>query len=196
MKLVVGLGNLGRRYRKTRHNLGFRVVEELAHEEGWSFQRGPWWRSARGRLGREELVLAQPTTFMNDSGRAVLGLVEDLEVALEELLVVCDDWSLPLGEIRLRRWGSSGGHKGLTSISQALGTERFARLRLGMGLAEGEAVEFVLSEFAEAERPAAEAAIGQAIEAVRSWATEGIEQAMNRFNRRLRAEQGGTCETV
>lgn len=196
MRLVVGLGNPGPRYRNTRHNLGFQVVEELARQEGWSFETRPWWRWARGRLAEAEVVVAQPLTFMNDSGRAVGPLVEALGVAGEDLLVVCDDLALPLGRIRLRRRGSSGGHKGLASIIQALATEEFPRLRIGIGPVRGEAVEFVLGEFDRAERATIEEAVREAVEAVRSWATRGIEEAMNRFNRRTGASQGGACETV
>lgn len=196
MKLVVGLGNPGPRYRGTRHNLGFRVVEELAGQEGWRFRSRPWWRWARGRLAGTEVVLAQPLTFMNDSGRAVGGLAESLGVAGEDLLVVCDDLALPLGRIRLRRRGSSGGHQGLASVVRALGTEEFPRLRLGIGAARGDPVEFVLGEFAAGERERVEEAVREAVEAVRSWATQGIEEAMNRFNRRTAPSQGDACETL
>ena len=196
MRIVVGLGNPGPRYRDTRHNLGFQVVEQLARQQGWRFRSARWWRWARGRLGAEETVLAQPLTFMNDSGRAVQGLVADLEIPVEDLLVVCDDLNLPSGQVRLRRGGSSGGHKGLASIARVLGTEGFPRLRLGVGTSEGDAVEFVLSEFSSGERETIEEAVAQAAEAVRCWATRGIGDAMNQFNRRATQPQGDTCETV
>jgi len=196
MKLVVGLGNPGPRYRDTRHNVGFRVVEEVARQEGWHFRSAPWWRWVRAKLAAEETVLAQPLTFMNDSGRAVQGLVTKLAIPLEELFVICDDLNLPLGQMRLRRKGSCGGHKGLASIARALASEEFPRLRLGIGAPQGDTVEFVLSEFSAGEREPAGEAIAQAADAVRSWATEGIEEAMNRFNRRPTQPQGDTCETV
>jgi len=196
MKVVVGLGNPGPRYRATRHNLGFRVVEQLAREEGWRFRSARWWRWARGRLGAEEAVVAQPLTFMNDSGRAVGGLMEDLEIPVEDLLVVCDDLNLPPGQVRLRRGGSSGGHRGLASVARVLGSEGFARLRVGVGTSDGDAVEFVLSEFPPGERETIREAIAQAVEAVRCWATRGMDDAMNRFNRRATQPQGDTCETV
>jgi len=196
MRLVIGLGNPGSRYRDTRHNLGFRVVEQLARQEGWRFRSAPWWRQARGRLLDQEVVLAQPLTFMNDSGRAVRGLLESLDVTLDGVLVVCDDLDLPPGRLRVRRGGSSGGHKGLTSVAQALASERFPRLRLGTGPAQGDAVEFVLSEFSAAEGETVQQAIAQAVEAVRCWVTHGIEEAMNRFNRSLKQPQGDACETV
>lgn len=196
MKLVIGLGNPGSRYRDTRHNLGFRVVEQLARQEGWRFRSAPWWRRAEGCLLEEEAVLAQPLTFMNDSGRAVQGLVESLDLPLHRLLVVCDDLALPPGRLRLRRGGSSGGHQGLASIARALASERFPRLRLGTGAPRGDAVEFVLSEFCAGEGETVEEAIAQAVEAVRCWVTQGMEEAMNRFNRSAKQPQGDTCETV
>jgi len=196
MNLVVGLGNPGARYRESRHNLGFRVVEELARQEGWQFETSTWWQSARGNRAAEDVVLTQPLTFMNDSGRAVRRLMGELGIELEKLMVVCDDLNLEPGRIRLRRRGSSGGHKGLASVAEALGTEDFARLRLGIGAPRGDAVEFVLSEFPRAERAVAEEAILRAAEAVRCWADQGVEEAMNLFNRPSAQPQGGTCETV
>jgi PTH1 family peptidyl-tRNA hydrolase len=196
MKLVVGLGNPGSRYRATRHNVGFQVVEEVAREEGWPLRPASWWRSAEGRLNAEEVVLAQPLTFMNDSGRSVRALTERLQVSQEGMLVVCDDLNIGLGEVRLRRSGSSGGHKGLASIARELQSEGFARLRIGVGPPRGEVVEFVLSEFSREERPTADRAVVRAAEAVRCWVTVGIEEAMNRFNRKTGELQGGSCETV
>jgi PTH1 family peptidyl-tRNA hydrolase len=196
MNLVVGLGNPGSRYRATRHNVGFQVVEEVAREEGWPLRPAPWWRWAEGRLQAEEVVLAQPRTFMNDSGRAVRALADTLHLSEEGMLVVCDDLNIGLGEVRVRRGGSSGGHKGLASVVRELQSEGFARLRIGIGPPEGEVVEFVLSEFTREEQPVAEAAVVRAAEAVRCWVAAGIEEAMNRFNRKRGQLQGGTCETV
>jgi PTH1 family peptidyl-tRNA hydrolase len=133
---------------------------------------------------------------MNDSGRAVRALTERLSVSQDGMLVVCDDLNIGLGEMRLRRRGSSGGHKGLASIARELQSEEFARLRLGVGPPRGEVVEFVLSEFSRQERPTAAEAVVRAAEAVRCWVTAGIEEAMNRFNRKKGELQGGSCETV
>jgi len=196
MKLVVGLGNPGSRYRATRHNVGFQVVETVAREEGWPLRPTPWWRWAEGRLAAEEVVLAQPLTFMNDSGRAVRALTETLQVAEEGILVVCDDLNIGLGEMRVRRGGSSGGHKGLASVARELAGEGFARLRIGIGPSQGEVVEFVLSEFSAEEQTALDTAVVRGAEAVRCWVIAGIEEAMNRFNRKRDERQGGTCETV
>jgi len=196
MKLVVGLGNPGSRYRATRHNVGFQVVETVAAGEGWRFRPAPWWRWAEGRLAAEEVVLAQPRTFMNDSGRAVRALTETLGLPQDGMLVVCDDLHIGLGEVRVRRGGSSGGHKGLASIARELQSEGFARLRIGIGPSRGEVVEFVLSEFAAEERTAVDTAVVRAAEAVRCWVAAGIEEAMNRFNRKRGERQGETCETV
>ena len=196
MKLVVGLGNPGSRYRATRHNIGFRVVEEVAREERWPLRPAPWWRWAEGRLDAEEVVLAQPLTFMNDSGRAVRALTETLRVSQDGMLVVCDDLNIGLGEMRVRRGGSSGGHKGLASVVRELQSEGFARLRVGIGPPRGEVVEFVLSEFSREEQPIAEGTVLRAAEAVRCWVAAGTDEAMNRFNRKRGEVQGGSCETV
>jgi len=197
MKLVVGLGNPGRRYANTRHNLGFRVVEALADEERWRFRPAPWWRWARGTLSGEDLVLAEPLTFMNNSGQAVRGLLRELKIQTERLLVVYDDLDLPVGQIRVRRRGSSGGHKGLASIIEAVHTREFVRLRLGIGSpGRTDVVEYVLSEFSRAEEELVGDAVAQAAEAVRCWVSDGVEETMNRFNRRTGQPQGDTCETV
>ncbi len=195
-KLVVGLGNPGPRYQETRHNVGFRVVAELAHQEGWKLRPTPWWRSGRGRLAGSQVVLAQPLTFMNDSGRAVLGLLQELGLGAGELMVVCDDLNLELGCLRLRRAGSSGGHKGLASVVRYLGGEDFTRLRLGLGSPVGEAVEFVLSPFEPGERPVIDQAVAQAADALCCWVADGIEEAMNRYNRKPGQPQGEARETV
>jgi peptidyl-tRNA hydrolase, PTH1 family len=194
MKLVVGLGNPGAEYRDTRHNLGFRVVDELARRcgvEQWreSFES----LAAKTVHGGEPLLLCKPVTFMNLSGRAVAGVAGFYKVPLDDLLVVTDDVALPLGRLRARRGGSDGGHNGLKSIAESLGTEDYARLRIGVGrgdiqAADGRVVgrpgmaDHVLGRFRPDERDTISAAILRAADASEVFITEGIERVMNVFN--------------
>ncbi|MBI5209571.1 MAG: aminoacyl-tRNA hydrolase [Elusimicrobia bacterium] len=180
MRLVVGLGNPGPRYARTRHNAGFRVVEALAGAESR-------WRDFRG-LGRcvrrEGVVVAEPLTYMNDSGSFVSALCRFHKVQAAELLVCFDDISLPLGRLRLKAAGSSGGQKGMESIIAHLGTAAIPRLRVGVGpLPPGwEATDFVLGRFAAAEETVFARAVLDAADAVRVALQDGLEAAMNRFN--------------
>ncbi len=178
--LVVGLGNPGPRYAETRHNLGFWVVDRLAREErlAWK-QQG---RAFTTRWGSGWLM--KPTTFMNASGEAVAPFVRYYKIDPERLLVVHDDMDLPLGRMRLRRGGSAGGQKGVRSIIEQLGTDRFDRLRLGIGRppAGWDAAGWVLSKFAPEERRVADRVVAAAAEAVRIWRDQGLEAAQQRFN--------------
>jgi PTH1 family peptidyl-tRNA hydrolase len=183
MKIILGLGNPGEEYGRTRHNVGFRVVDAVAAEHGVRIAR----RSARcltgeGLIGREAVVLAKPLTFMNNSGRAATALVEAYGPGPEDLVVVCDDFHLDLARLRIRRNGSSGGQKGLQSIIEALGTDEFARLRVGIGPPTGDPVEFVLDCFSEGERPLVEEVVAKAAQACRVWALEGVDACMSAFN--------------
>jgi PTH1 family peptidyl-tRNA hydrolase len=181
--MVIGLGNPGRTYRGTRHNVGWMVLDRLAGEKDVR------WRTWRGvaRTGRwGDVLLVKPMTYMNLSGEAAAALREYCRVSDGDLLVVYDDLALPLGRIRVRASGSSGGHRGMDSVIERLGTAEFARLRLGIGpVPPGlEARDFVLSRFTEAERDEAEAMVGEAARAVRLWDREGTTACMNAFNRR------------
>jgi PTH1 family peptidyl-tRNA hydrolase len=182
--LIVGLGNPGKRYRETRHNLGFIVLENLADELGLRFRRGKGpFRKAEGRIGTGQVMLIKPQTYMNQSGIAVGSLMAKRSVALSDLLVVCDDLNLPLGRIRIRARGSDGGHKGLASIIQTLHSDDFPRLRLGIGndpLAE--TTDFVLSRFRKTERTAVESMVEMGCRAVVDIITRGIDTAMNAYN--------------
>jgi PTH1 family peptidyl-tRNA hydrolase len=191
VKLVAGLGNPGDRYRGTRHNAGFEVVDRLARAEGVAFDAGDRDRvalTARWRRDGEVVLLAKPLTFMNVSGQAVRGLVDFYKIDLADVLVVSDDVNLPLGRMRARGSGSEGGHNGLRSVAEWLGTEAYARLRVGVGRgADGEPrrelSSHVLSGFEPEELPVIERAIGRAAEAVRLWIVEGLGPMMNVFNR-------------
>lgn len=186
MKLVVGLGNPGRTYDHTRHNVGFAVVDELARRNGGSFRRS--WRFpaelAEVTLGGQAALLAKPRTFMNRSGEAAGPLARKKGVAAEDVVAVVDDVELPAGKLRIRRGGSAGGHNGLKSLIEHLGTDEFPRVRVGVGPvpAGQDRVEFVLGRFAPAERDVVAAAIERAAEAVEKAMRDGWERAMNEFN--------------
>ncbi len=193
-KLVVGLGNPGREYVGTRHNVGFEVVDRLAEKHGGSFKRK--WRFAAevAEIARPagKIVLAKPRTFMNRSGSAVAGLVNWLKIAPAETLVVVDDADLPAGEIRLRASGSAGGHHGLRSVVESLGgCEEFARLRLGIGGGgRGDDLSgHVLSRFSATERAVMEAAVADAVAAVECCWENGLTAAMNQFNRKRKQDE-------
>jgi len=189
-KLVVGLGNPGREYADTRHNVGFAVLDRLADQRDCSFRNR--WKFSAGvtefTLNGEKVVLVKPRTYMNRSGGAVAALLNWLKIVPAEMLVVADDADLPLGQIRLRASGGSGGHNGLRSIIESLGgNEEFARLRVGIGRTAPLGTDItghVLGKFAAPERDAAEQAVATAVEAIESCLRDGVEDAMNRFNRK------------
>jgi peptidyl-tRNA hydrolase, PTH1 family len=184
VKLVVGLGNPGAQYAETRHNIGWMVVDRLADRAG---------RSGRGRQRDAsesiqirykglDLVLAKPLTFMNDSGVAVRKLLARERTVLIDVLVVADDFALPFGKLRFREAGSHGGHNGLRSIIDELGTEKFSRLRVGIGEPGRAAIDHVLSKFVTDERARLPILLDAAADAVEAWAREGTSKAANRFN--------------
>jgi len=184
MKLLVGLGNPGPKYAGTRHNVGFDVIDYLAAAPGTSTFREKFEALVAERQeGGEAVLLLKPLTFMNLSGRSVRAALDFYKLSVEQLLVVCDDFNLPLGKLRVRAKGSHGGQNGLRNIQDQLGTDGYARLRIGVGQpGEGEAVDFVLSRFKPAERDAAADAVAKAGQAAVVWTTTGVEECMNRFN--------------
>ena len=184
MKIVVGLGNPGPKYAGTRHNVGFDVIDYLAAAPGCAAARERFEAQvAEANEGGESVLLLKPLTFMNLSGRAVRAALDFYKLPPEQLLVVCDDFNLPLGKLRVRAKGSHGGQNGLRNIQDQLGTDAYARLRVGVGQpAAGEAVDFVLSKFKPGERAAAAAAVSVAAQAVLAWVRGGTEVCMNRFN--------------
>lgn len=184
MKIIVGLGNPGERYEGTRHNVGWRVVDEVARRQQiglTTVKFEAFFGSAR--LGGETVILLKPLTFMNDSGAAVQAAMSFYNCPLGDVLVICDEINLPPGTLRVRRGGSAGGHRGLLSIEERLATQDYARLRIGVGrgLMEDQR-EHVLSRFTKDEEPVIEAAIRRAADAVECWRTRGIETCMNEFN--------------
>lgn len=186
MKLVVGLGNPGRQYEHTRHNVGWMVLDRIADRAGWS-GRGKERDAAvvvRGRYKDTDLVLAKPTTFMNLSGLAVRKLLAREHVPLADLLVVYDDFDLPFGKLRMREAGSAGTHNGLRSIVAEMETQKFARLRVGIGepSPDRDPKDHVLSRFGETERKDLEAILDAAADAVEDWASIGPARSANRWN--------------
>jgi PTH1 family peptidyl-tRNA hydrolase len=181
-RLVLGLGNPGERYRGTRHNLGFRVVREVAARLDAALDR----LECAALIGNEDPLLAMPQTYMNRSGYAARCLAERYEIKPQNLLVVFDDVELPLGRLRLRRGGGPGGHRGMESVIRNLKTEEVPRLRLGIrpetDSTPDDLVDFVLEPFRADEQPAVEAVIDRAAEACQAWLELDIETAMNRFN--------------
>jgi PTH1 family peptidyl-tRNA hydrolase len=185
MKLVVGLGNPGRRYQRTRHNVGYEVLSRLAARHSLGPPKARFQGDAvEAELAGQKALLLCPTTFMNLSGFSVREAKAFYKLPDEDLLVVCDDLNLPVGKLRMRTGGTSGGQKGLEDIIQKLGTDQFARLRVGIGAAppQWDWADYVLSEFTADERPIIEQALDLAADAVELWAAEGAECCMNRYN--------------
>lgn len=185
MKLIVGLGNPGTDYAGTRHNVGFSVVQILADRFRIPVTRRNF-RAVYGEglIGGQRVVLARPMTYMNLSGQAVSAMCRFYKLDAAEVLVLLDDIALPLGQLRLRFKGSAGGHNGLASVLESLGTEDVERIRVGVGEAQGALVDHVLSRFRKDELPIIREACGRAADAVEIVLAEGFEIAMNRFNAR------------
>ena len=186
MKVIVGLGNPGLRYARTRHNAGFDTVDALAARYGWKWESGRGkTQVATGPVSTEKVVLAKPQTYMNESGLAVADLVRFYKLNTADLLVICDDLDLPLGKMRMRARGSAGGQHGLEDTIRRLGTTDFPRIKIGIGRpANGrdENVDFLLSVPRGDERLALDDAIARSAEAAHTWLTEGIDAAMNHYN--------------
>jgi len=185
MKLVVGLGNPGRKYEGTRHNVGFRVIAELARKYGQTKPKRDFQGEIiEAQLDSQKTLLLCPHTLMNLSGGSVLAARDFYRIGYEDLLIVSDDLNLPLGKLRVRANGSSGGQRGLEDIIRRLGTDQIPRLRIGIGSPpEGrDAADFVLGRFAKAELPEIEEAVWRSADAVVVWAREGLAVSMNRYN--------------
>lgn len=188
---MLGLGNPGERYAATRHNVAWQVLDELARRwQAAKASRAGVYEARQGRFAGVPVELVQPLTFMNNAGEAVERWLQDNGGPPDGLLVVSDDVYLPVGTIRLRARGSSGGHRGLESVETALGHREFARLRIGVGAAESSAElkDHVLERFTPGEHEQVDEAVRTAADAVECWVADGIEAAMNRFNRRTGKE--------
>jgi PTH1 family peptidyl-tRNA hydrolase len=191
MKLIVGLGNPGKSYAHNRHNVGFQCLNYLARLHSIRFDhRQCRARAGLGKIRGEKVLLAKPGTFVNLSGDSVACLVHKHDIPLSNLLVIYDDLDLPLGKIRLRQSGSSGGHKGMNSIISALGSEGFPRIRVGIGrpqaekqsMSEDAIVNYVLSDFSPEEEAITKPVIARVAEAIDCFLNQGIEAAMGKFN--------------
>lgn len=182
--MVVGLGNPGSKYDGTRHNVGYEVVDRLAAGgSGTRFSRKFDGQLAEIEVDFRRVLVLKPETFMNLSGRSVVPAMRFYQLEPSELLVICDDLNLPLGKLRFRRGGSDGGQKGLRDVSAQLGTDDYARLRVGIGdRGVVEAADYVLGRFRPTERPVIDDAMISATQAVAVWVTQGADAAMNRFN--------------
>ncbi len=185
MRIVVGLGNPGDQYARTRHNIGWMVLDRLADRAGWS-GKGRTRDASSIVMGRHrglDILLVKPLTFMNESGIAIRKILAREHAPLSEMLVVADDFALPFGKLRFREGGGPGGHNGLRSIIGELGTEKFSRLRIGIGEPDRNAIDHVLSRFHPDERQRLDELLDAAADAVETWAREGTSKAANQHNR-------------
>ena len=183
MKLLVGLGNPGTQYANTRHNVGYKVVDQLARRcrtELTTQKFNAFF--AKTELAQHPVVLLKPTTFMNRSGQAIQATGNFYKLQLEDLLVISDDIALPLGKLRFRTGGGAGGHNGMQDIIDRLGSDQFNRLRIGIDPPVGSQVDYVLSGFSPAEQTAIDQACVRAADAAQDWTAQGIEFAMNQYN--------------
>ncbi|MEO8665743.1 MAG: aminoacyl-tRNA hydrolase [Ignavibacteria bacterium] len=188
MKLLVGLGNPGTQYELTRHNIGFILLDLFAEKYNIQLKEGSgeWWEG-KGRIGDEEVYLMKPVTYMNNSGIAVKEFTEKKEINTGDVLIIVDDFQIPLGTIRFRKKGSDGGHNGLSSIIYHLNTDEFPRMRIGIGIDDGlakdEYINFVLGNFDKKEIDVIKKLIPDYNQAIMSFITEGITKTMNSYNR-------------
>ena len=181
IRLVAGLGNPGPEYVATRHNIGFMVVDQFAAQVGSTWERAGKWEAISTKCG--PVLLIKPLSFMNRSGYPLFAVAQFYKIAPREILVVLDDFALPLGRLRLRARGGPGGHNGLESIIVQFGTEEIPRLRIGIGAAPHEgSVDYVLNRFFEEEKPLVRSTIDRAVEAVKCAVDNGLVSAMNNFN--------------
>lgn len=184
MWLIAGLGNPGKRYEKTRHNIGFLVVEEIAKRNGLEFKTEEYFRISRGSIGDRDIILIKPLTYMNLSGIAVKKALRRFNLKPEDLIVIHDDLDMETGKLRIRMRGSSGGHKGVESIISSLGSSEFIRVKIGIGRdRELPVEEYVLRKFKREEVPLIRDAISMASDAILFIINEGVEKAMNKFNK-------------
>jgi PTH1 family peptidyl-tRNA hydrolase len=190
--LIVGLGNPGRQYRETRHNIGFAVIDRLCKEIGITLSRVQAKALVgMGTLEGKKVVVAKPQTFMNLSGQSLGGLVRFYKVPLEQVMVAYDEIDLPLGTLRLRPGGGSAGHRGMASIIQQLGTQEFARLRMGVGRPPGQMnpADYVLRRFSASEAELVALVLDRATAAVRAFLRDGLDAAMNLYNGSLQEKK-------
>ena len=182
--LVVGLGNIGAEYANTRHNMGFMVLDAWAQASNISFESGRYGSTATISFKGRKFTLLKPSTYMNLSGKAVRYWMNELKVPVENILVISDDLNIPFGTLRLRKNGSAGGHNGLTNITELIGTQEYARIRMGIGndFGRGQQVGYVLGELTPEEKEQMPELCKRVIDGVKAWATIGADRAMNTVN--------------
>ena len=182
--LVVGLGNIGAEYANTRHNMGFMVLDAWAQASNISFESGRYGSTATISFKGRKFHLLKPSTYMNLSGKAVRYWMQELKIPVENILVISDDLNIPFGTLRLRKNGSAGGHNGLTNITELIGTQEYARIRVGIGndFGKGQQVGFVLGELSKEEKEEMVNISKRVIDGVKAWATIGADRAMNTVN--------------
>ena len=182
--LVVGLGNIGAEYANTRHNMGFMVLDAWAQASNISFESGRYGSTATISFKGRKFFLLKPSTYMNLSGKAVRYWMNELKIPVENIIVLSDDLNIPFGTLRLRKNGSAGGHNGLTNITELIGTQEYARIRIGIGndFGRGQQVGFVLGELSKEEKDEMESISKRVIDGVKAWATIGADRAMNTVN--------------
>ena len=182
--LIVGLGNIGVEYANTRHNIGFMVLDAWAQASNIVFESGRYGSTATISFKGRKFTLLKPSTYMNLSGKAVRYWMNELKILPENLLVISDDLNIPFGTLRLRKNGSAGGHNGLTNINELIGTQEYARIRVGIGndFGRGQQIGYVLGEFSEEERKEIPDICKRVTDGVKAWATVGADRAMNAVN--------------
>jgi PTH1 family peptidyl-tRNA hydrolase len=188
--LIVGLGNIGVEYANTRHNMGLMVLDAWAQASNTVFESGRYGYTATISFKGRKFTLLKPSTYMNLSGKAVRYWVNELKVPLENLLVISDDLNIPFGTVRLRKNGSAGGHNGLTNINELLGTQEYARIRMGIGndFGRGHQVDYVLGELSDEEKDQMPELCKKVVEGIKAFATIGPDRAMNVLNIRPKKE--------
>lgn len=192
MKLIVGLGNIGKEYENTRHNIGFMVVDEIARRKGISFGKEDRSATCAEFRDGEKILLIKPTTYMNLSGFAVSAYANFYHIDPEDIAVIQDDMDMPVGQLRIRRKGSAGGHNGIKHITEQLGTSEFPRFKIGIGHPDRNnraVINHVLRPFQGEEKAAIEASVKEMADALESWLKNGIEQCMQDYNKKKPKEQ-------
>ena len=192
--LIVGLGNIGVEYANTRHNIGFMVLDAWAQASNIVFESGRYGSTTTISFKGRKFTLLKPSTYMNLSGKAVRYWMNELKIQPENLLVISDDLNIPFGTLRLRKNGSAGGHNGLTNINELIGTQDYARIRVGIGneFGRGQQIGYVLGEFNEDEKKEIPDICKRVIDGVKAWATVGADRAMNIVNTKPKAKEAET----
>ena len=188
--LIVGLGNIGVEYANTRYNMGFMVFDAWAQASNIVFESGRYGSTASISFKGRKFYLLKPSTYMNLSGKAVRYWMNELDIPVENLMVISDDLNIPFGTLRLRKGGSAGGHNGLSNINELIGTQDYARIRVGIGndFGRGHQVDFVLGELSDEQKKQMEEISKRAIEGIKAWALMGADRAMNIVNTRPKSE--------